>query len=75
MRLQSIGDVNRLLAMTINELRRDEIDLAKASKIGYLCNILIGSFRDYEIERRLIELGEEVKLLQEQRNLRLVNRN
>ena len=75
MRLQSIADVNRLLAMTINELRRDEIDGAKASKIGYLCNILIGSFRDYEIERRLIELREEVKLLQEQRNLRLVNRS
>lgn len=74
-KLQAIGDVNRLVAMTINELRRDEIDGSKATKIGYLCNILIGSFRSYEIERRLNELADELKLINEQKKLRLVNRS
>lgn len=72
--LKTVGDVNRLLATTINELRRDEIDGAKASKIGYLCNILISGIRIFEFESILIELREDVKLLQEQRDLKLVSR-
>jgi len=75
MRLQTIGDVNRLLAITINELRRDEIDGSKATKIGYLCNILIGSFRSYELEQRVIELQEEVKLIQEKDKLKILNKS
>ncbi|MBN1348960.1 hypothetical protein JXJ21_06090 [candidate division KSB1 bacterium] len=65
MTLKTVGDVNRLLAATINELRRDEIDSAKASKIGYLCNILIGGIRIYEFERRLNDLDSEVNQLRE----------
>ena len=75
MSLRTVGDCNRLLAKTINELRRDEIDGAKASKIGYLCNILIGGIRIFEFENILIELQEDLKLLKEQRDLKLLSRN
>ena len=73
--LKTVGDVNRLLAKTINELRRDEIDGAKASKIGYLCNILIGGIRIFEFESILIELQEDMKFLREQKDLKLLSRN
>ena len=52
-KLETIGDVSQLLAKTINQLARDEIDGAKASKIGYLANILIGSLKDGDIEDRI----------------------
>ena len=75
MSLRTVGDCNRLLAKTINELRRDEIDYAKASKIGYLCNILIGGIRVFEFESILFELQEDMRLLQEQRDLILMKKN
>ena len=73
MTLKTVGDVNRLIATTINELRRDEIDGAKASKIGYLCNILIGGIRIYEFERRLTEISSQVNQLEEHTNLQIEN--
>jgi len=57
-KLKSISDANRLLAKVINELNRDEINAAKAGRLGYLINILIGSFRDAELEKRISALEE-----------------
>lgn len=59
-RLRSIQDVNRFLAKIINQFNRDEIDVNKAGKLGYLCNILIGSIRDYELEERVNILEEQL---------------
>jgi hypothetical protein len=57
-RLRTIGDVCRLLAKTINELRRGEIEESKAGKIGYLCNILIGGLKDSSLEERVEKLEQ-----------------
>ncbi len=60
-RLRSISDANRFLAKVINMLNRDEIDSSKAGRLGYLINILIGSFRDADLEKRISVLEEKFK--------------
>ncbi len=55
-RLDTVFDVNRLLAKVINDLIRDKISENKAGKVGYLCNIMLGSFQTVEFERRISEL-------------------
>lgn len=44
-KLKSVSDVNRFLSKVINMVNRDEMDAVKASKIGYLCNLLVNGFR------------------------------
>jgi len=56
-------DVRRLLSSTINELRREEIKPEIASKIGYLCNILLGvisTIKDRGFDERVQILEERV---------------
>jgi hypothetical protein len=60
-KLKTISDVNRFLAKIVNEFNRDAIDATKASKLGYLCNILIGSIRDSELEKRISELEFKIE--------------
>ncbi len=55
-RLKSIFDINRLLARTVNQLIRGQIEETKAGKIGYLCNVMLKSFELTELERRIGEL-------------------
>ena len=52
-KLKTIGDVSIFLAKVINQFNRGEMDGPKASKLGYLCNILIGSLKDSELEKRI----------------------
>jgi len=60
-RLRSVHDINRMLARTINQLVRSEIEESKAGKVGYLCNIMIRSFEVCDIEKRLVELEDQVE--------------
>ncbi len=59
-RLRSIRDVERLLAKTINEVRRGEIDPEIATKIGYLANILLRALEGGQLERRIEQLQEQL---------------
>ena len=52
----------------INGLLRDEIPPEKASKVGYLANVLIRAFEQNDLQERLEDL--EAKLVDETSGLR-----
>lgn len=60
-KLKTNYDVSRLLAKTINEVRREEIDLDKAAKIGYLANILLRSLEASDLQKRIEELEKRIE--------------
>jgi hypothetical protein len=59
-RLNTLGDVRKLLTRVINGLLRDEIDGGKAGKVGYLANILIGAIERDDLEARVKTLEEQI---------------
>ena len=54
--LASASDVTALLAETINQVRRGEVDPRISNAIGYLAGILLKAREDDEIEQRLARL-------------------
>ncbi len=58
--LASVADVTRLLAMTINQVRRGEIDPKPATTIGYLAGLLLKSIEQGAFEDRLAALEATV---------------
>ena len=65
-RLRTIGDVATFLAKLINQVNRDEIEVTKASRLGYLFNLLIGALKDSEVEDRISKIE---KALNERRDI------
>ena len=55
-RLKTMEDVRRLLADTVNKLNRDEIECNKASKLGYLLQIMARVIEGSDLEKRITEL-------------------
>jgi len=51
--LRNARDARKLLGRLINEVRRDEIDAQKASRIGYLVGIYLKSVETDELAHRL----------------------
>ena len=49
-RLKKLSDVRRYMARLINETRNGIVEPELASKIGYLCKILIGCIKDLDLE-------------------------
>lgn len=60
-RLKHLEDVRRFLADLINRCNRDEVEPAKASKLGYLCQILARIIEGGDLERRLSDLETIIK--------------
>lgn len=60
-RLKTLGDARKFLADITNQLNRDEIDPNKASKLGYLLQILSKIIMGDDIERRVVALEESWK--------------
>ena len=60
-RLNSIGDVSHCLKRTINELRRQEIDVAEARARGYLLNILLDAIKEKDFEQRIQAMEEKLQ--------------
>lgn len=60
-RLKSLEDVRRFLADIINQANRDEVEPAKASKLGYLCQIIGKIIEGGELEKRISELEKHTK--------------
>jgi hypothetical protein len=54
-------DVVRLLAETINQVRRGEVDPKVANAVGYLGGLLMKALHETEIEKRLAALEAAVK--------------
>ena len=52
-RLKTMDDVRRFLAYVVNQLNRDEMESAKASKLGYLCQILARVIESNDLEARV----------------------
>jgi hypothetical protein len=59
--LKSAEDAVALLADTINQVRRGELDPKVANAVGYLTGLLMKGVRETEIERRLTALEAAVK--------------
>src|SRR5690349_10822888 len=55
-RLETVADVIALLALTVNQVRRGELDVKVGSCVGYLSNILVGALKLGPIEERLAAL-------------------
>jgi hypothetical protein len=60
-RLNSLDDVKRLLAATINEFRQARISADEARVTAYVANILIGAIKDGEVESRFKVIEEIVR--------------
>ena len=60
-RLKTESDVHNFLRKVINMLNRDEIEPNKASRLGYLCNLLIGGMRRNDLENRMTEIERILK--------------
>ena len=55
-RLKTMDDIRRFLADVVNQLNRDEMEVNKASKLGYLCQILARVIEGNDLEARVAEL-------------------
>lgn len=60
-RLKTLEDARRFLADVTNKLNRDQIDANKASKLGYLIQILARIIEGNDLEKRLAVLEQAVK--------------
>ena len=55
-RLKKMSDIRRALASIVNKTERDEIDLVKAGKLGYLLQILSRVAESSELESRITKI-------------------
>ena len=55
------ADVVKLLSLTINQVRRGEIDPRVANAVGYLSNIVLAATAQRDLETRIAELESLVK--------------
>jgi hypothetical protein len=58
--LKSIRDVKKLLSITINELRRGEVDAAVAGKIFYGLTVMLTIFEQFDLVGQIEELERRV---------------
>jgi hypothetical protein len=59
--LASVGDVVGLLATTINEVRRGELDPKVSNAIGYLAGLLLRALEQGDLEARLAALETVIR--------------
>jgi hypothetical protein len=57
------ADVSTLLAASVNQLRRGELDPRIATAIGYLASVQLRSFDQGRLEERLAKIEEALGLL------------
>ena len=55
-KIEDCQDVAKLIAQTINQVRRGELDPRVANAVGYLANVLIKAVEQGDHEKRLEEL-------------------
>lgn len=57
-KIKSANDVTRLLALTVNQVRRGEIGVRVATAVGYLSSYILKSREQGELEERLAAVEE-----------------
>ncbi len=60
-KIESCQDVVRLISVTINQVRRGELDPRVANAVGYLANVLIKAVEQGDLEKRIEDLEAAVK--------------
>jgi hypothetical protein len=65
--LRNICDVKRVLAATINELRRDEVTPLVAGKIFYGLTVMLTVFEQFDMAAQIQELERKAGVNQWQR--------
>ena len=59
-KLKTPFDIQRLLAKLVNRMLRNEIGEAKASKIAYICTVMLKTFESGEFEERINKLENKI---------------
>jgi hypothetical protein len=59
--LGSIGQVCELLATSINQVRRGQLDTKVANAVGYLASVLVKALSESDMEARINRLEELLK--------------
>jgi hypothetical protein len=59
--LVTVGDVCTMLAGTINQARRGELDVKIANCLGYLGSVLLKALEGSELERQFAELKADME--------------
>jgi hypothetical protein len=62
--LQSVADVVLLLGLTINQLRRGEVDAKVGNGVFYGASVLLRALEGGELERRLAEVQQRMTELE-----------
>jgi hypothetical protein len=58
--LTTVDDAVAALAMTVNQVRRGEVDAKVANAVGYLVSVLLRGLEGGSLERELAELRRQV---------------
>jgi hypothetical protein len=66
-RLKNLSDARRFLADIVNQLNRDEIPADKASKLGYLLQILSKIIEGDGLEKRVTALEAALRVKENER--------
>jgi hypothetical protein len=61
-RLQSLADVRRFTAKTINQVYKNQITIEQGRCLGYLLSILASVIRDSDLEQRIEKLEKQAGL-------------
>lgn len=64
-RLKTHTDARRFLASVIDRLEKDQLDPAKAAKLGYLTQILIRALEGEAVSERLEKIEEAINAIRE----------
>jgi hypothetical protein len=59
--LAEVGDVAKLLALTINQTRRGELDARVANAVGYLASVQLRALSESDLARKVDHLQETVE--------------
>jgi len=66
-RITKARDVMMLLARCINEVRQGQLSPKEANAVGYLANILLGAIKETDIETKIEEVQNALKIRNENR--------
>jgi hypothetical protein len=61
LQLASLQDITSLIAETINQTRRGEIDAKVANAVGYLASLLLKAIEKVQLEEQMVTLERAVK--------------
>lgn len=64
--VQTLRDIVSLVGVTINQVRRGELDPRVANTVGYLANVAIKALEQGDLEDRIAELEAVMKRRQDQ---------